>query len=108
MVERGRFKVVIEAWLAAANDADLATKVGPVIAGFAEVVEPSRHDVLPDAEAVALFLTLREAILGLALGRATQGGPLPHERTVVDRLVEIARAHDARSTRQDALTGGTP
>lgn len=102
VVDHGRFKIVIEAWLAAANDPELGAAIGPVVERFAKVVDPNeRRTLLPDDESRSLFLTAREAMLGLALGRATAGGPLGHERAVVDRLLELAQRHDAR-------TGGRP
>ena len=101
VVDRGRFKIVIEAWLAAANDADLGAAIGPVVTRFAKLVDPiEQRQLLPDDDARSLYLTCREAILGLALGRATSGEPLAHADDVVDRLLDLARAHDAR-------TGGT-
>lgn len=98
VVAGGGAKIMIEAWLAAANDPDLADAIGPVVAGFAKLVSPDEHAAIVDEESRTLFLTLREAILGLALGRATNGGPLPHEDVVVDRLIAIARAHDSEGT----------
>ncbi|WP_208294131.1 TetR/AcrR family transcriptional regulator [Ilumatobacter fluminis] len=102
VIERGRFKIVIEAWLAAANDPELGRAIGPVVTRFAKLVDPAeRRDLAPDDATRALYLTAREAMLGLALGRATAQGPLPHERIVVDQLIELARIHDERR-------GGTP
>lgn len=94
---RPELKAVIEAWLAAANDAELRDELGGVITGFAKVVHPDQvPGLLDDAEARAVYLTAREAILGLALGRACTGGqPLPHERTVLRRLRAQADAVDA-------------
>lgn len=97
-----RFKAVIEAWSAAGNDPELALELGPAIQRFAKLVSPTgagRGTLLGDADAKAFFLTAREAMLGLALGRATNGGrPLGHERTVLNRLRADARAVDARRT----------
>ncbi len=92
------FKVVIEAWLAAANDPELGRAIGPVVERFAKLVHPDRRsDLLADEEAQAFFLMAREAILGLALGRATSGGrALPHEPMVVEQLTRLAHEHDAR------------
>ena len=95
VIATGRMKIVIEAWLAATNDAELGRSIGPVIARFAKLVDPTGADVVR-SEADRLFvLTARETMLGLALGRATTGGPLPHEDAVVGRLVALARAHDS-------------
>lgn len=97
VVESGRFKIVLEAWLAAANDPDLGRALGPVIERFAKLVSPDANAVLPDANSRSLYLTMREAMLGLALGRSANGGPLGHEQLVVDQLLTLARNHDARS-----------
>ncbi|MEM9174908.1 MAG: TetR/AcrR family transcriptional regulator [Myxococcota bacterium] len=95
------FKVVIEAWLAAANDPTLGEAIGPVIERFAKLMEPEmRSDVLPDEAAQSFFLLTRETLIGLALGRATNGGlPLSHEATVLGHLSRIANDHDARLAR---------
>ncbi|MCG8592626.1 MAG: TetR/AcrR family transcriptional regulator, partial [Proteobacteria bacterium] len=92
------FKVVIEAWLAAANDPALGRAIGPVVERFAKLVHPDRRsDLLADEEAQAFFLMAREAVLGLALGRATSGGrALPHEARVLEHLTRLAHEHDAR------------
>lgn len=92
------FKVVIEAWLAAANDEELRTTIGPVVERFAELVHPDqRSDVFADDDAKVFFLTARETILGLALGRATnRGRPVRHEQAVLQNLSRLAQEHDAR------------
>jgi AcrR family transcriptional regulator len=96
-----RFKAVLEAWSAAGNDPELAHEIGPAMTRFARLVSPAgagRGSPLADADAKAFFLTAREAMLGLALGRATNGGrPLGHERTVLARLRAEAAALDART-----------
>ena len=75
------FKVVIEAWLAAAND-------------------PALRGALDD-EAQAFFWMARGARLGLALGRATnRGRPVGHEPGVLEHLMQIADRHDARIERE--------
>ena len=91
------FKVVIEAWLAAANDPALRVEIAPVIERFAKLVHPERRgDLLADDAAQTFFLMARETMLGLALGRATSPGRLEHETRVVDQLLELAVAHDDR------------
>ena len=91
------FKVVIEAWLAAANDPALGEAIGPVVERFAKLVHPDRRpDVLLDEPAQTFFLMARETMLGLALGRATSRGPLPHEERVLEQLLRLAHEHDAR------------
>jgi AcrR family transcriptional regulator len=93
-----RFKAVIEAWLAMANEPSLRGELGPVVAEFAGLVNPDRNTaILTDAERRDFFLTARESMLGLALGRATNGGkPLRHERAVLACLRSHAAALDAR------------
>lgn len=91
------FKVVIEAWLAAANDSELRVEIGPVIERFAKLVEVERHPELrADDLAESFYLMARETIFGLALGRATNRAPLPHEDRVLETLLRLAEEHDAR------------
>jgi len=95
-----RFKAVIEAWLAMANDPGLRAEVGPVVAEFATLVRPdtTAPSLLVSAERRQFYALAREALLGLALGRATNGGtPLGHERSVLDRLRAEATAIDGRA-----------
>ena len=96
-----RFKAVIEAWSAAGNDPGLAAELGPAIARFAKLVSPAnagREGSVRDPDAKAFFLMAREAMLGLALGRATNGRkPLGHEPTVLTRLRAEAAAFDTRA-----------
>ncbi len=91
------FKVVLEAWLACANDPELGRTLGPVVAAFATLVGVDRWpELLADDEARTFYLTARESLLGLAWGRAINRGPLAHESLVLDQLLTTARAHDAR------------
>ena len=96
-----RFKAVIEAWSAAGNAPDLAAELRPAMTRFAKLVAPDgagRDTSLATADAKSFILMVREAMLGLALGRATNGGnPLPHERIVLRRLRDEAAAFDART-----------
>jgi hypothetical protein len=95
-----RFKAVLEAWSAAGNDPELAAELAPAIARFAKLVSPTGAlaPVLRDPDAQAFFLTAREAMLGLALGRSTNGGrPLGHEAIVLARLRVEAAVFDART-----------
>ncbi len=93
-----RFKAVLEAWSAAGNDPELAVELRPTMMRFAKLVSPEsagRESPLRDTDAKTFFLTAREAMLGLALGRATNGGkPLGHERAVLRRLRAEAEAID--------------
>jgi AcrR family transcriptional regulator len=92
-----RFKAVIEAWLAMANDPRLRAEIGPVVAEFAGLVNPDGITaILSDAERRDFFVAARESMLGLALGRATNGGkPLGHERRVLARIRSDAANIDA-------------
>lgn len=92
------FKVVLEGWLAGANDPELGRVLDPVIETFAKLVGPDRWlDVLADDEARTFYLVARESLLGLAWGRAiNRGGSLPHEQLVLDHLTTTAKSHDAR------------
>jgi AcrR family transcriptional regulator len=84
-----RFKAVLEAWLAMANDPGLRQEIGPVVAEFATLVSPEQlaPKLLADEDDRARYVMAREALLGLALGRATNGGrPLGHEDVVLAQL----------------------
>lgn len=92
-----RFKAVMEAWWAAGNDPELARQIGPVVARFAALVSPrnSASKRFRDPAVATFLLTSREALLGLAMGRATSGGrPLDHEAAVLTALREQATALD--------------
>jgi AcrR family transcriptional regulator len=89
-----RFKAVIEAWLAMANDPALRSGIGPVVAEFASLVNPDGiTTILDTAEKRNFFVMARESMLGLALGRATnRGRALGHERRVLAFLRAQATA----------------
>jgi AcrR family transcriptional regulator len=92
-----RFKAVIEAWLAMANDPTLREEIGPVVAEFSTLVRPDSvaPSILTDDDHRSFYLSARETMLGLALGRATHGGKaLGHERQVLARLRVEAMALD--------------
>ena len=101
-----RFKAVIEAWSAAGNDPQLALEIGPAILRFAKLVSPTAGDrgsPVRDADTKAFVLLAREAMIGMALGRATNGGkPLGHERSVLARLRAEADELDARAAAEEA------
>lgn len=97
-IRQPSFKVVLEAWLAGGNDADLARMLDPVVAMFAKLFGPDRFaDLLVDDDSRAFYLAARESLLGLGWGRAVSGGrSLAHEHVVLDHLIDTARTHDAR------------
>jgi AcrR family transcriptional regulator len=89
IVGQPRFKAVLEAWLAMANDPTLSAEIGPVVIEFARLVNPEGKDsmILVDEAHRAYYLMARETMLGLALGRATNGGrALGHEKAVLETL----------------------
>lgn len=95
IVGQPRFKAVLEAWLAMANDPTLRAEIGPVVLEFASLVNPERKasPILADADHRSYYLMARETLLGLALGRATNNGkPLGHEKAVLSRLRSGAAA----------------
>jgi AcrR family transcriptional regulator len=102
-ISNPRFKAVIEAWLAMANDPNLAREIGPVVAEFASLVSPvaSPATVLSNVDASEFYLFAREAMLGLALGRATtrSANRDDRERIVLDRLRTEAAALDRSAAR---------
>jgi AcrR family transcriptional regulator len=92
-----RFKAVLEAWLAMANDPHLQAEIGPVVAELSTLLRPDSvaPAILTDEAHRDLYALAREAMLGLALGRATNGGaPLGHEARVLARLRADAAALD--------------
>jgi AcrR family transcriptional regulator len=93
-----RFKAVLEAWLAMANDPRLRVEIGPVVAEFAALVNPDHiTKILSDADRRDFFVAARESMLGLALGRATNGGKaLGHERRVLARIRAEATTLDGK------------
>jgi AcrR family transcriptional regulator len=97
-ISNPRFKAVLEAWLAMANDPNLRDEIGPVVAEFAELVRPegSVARALADPAGRDFYLLAREAMLGLALGRATNfdSKPLAHERRVLALLRAQAATFD--------------
>lgn len=106
VVRQPQFKAVLEAWLAMANDPGLREQIGPVVLEFAGLVQPERDQssILVDDARRGFYLMAREALLGLALGRATNGGrPLGHEPAVLQALRDGAtaldRGTDGRSSR---------
>jgi AcrR family transcriptional regulator len=93
-----RFKAIIEAWLAMANDPTLRDEIGPVMAEFSALLRPEvlAPNLVTGAVRRDFAVTARETMFGLALGRAASGGkPLGHERRVLARLRADAAAIDA-------------
>lgn len=89
IVGQPRFKAVLEAWLAMANEPTLRAEIGPVVVEFSKLVNPAGKTtpILADDTHRNYYLMARETLLGLALGRATNSGrPLRHEKAVLETL----------------------
>jgi AcrR family transcriptional regulator len=102
-----RFKAVLEAWWAAGNDPQHAAEIGPVVRRFATLVSPQNAAAtrFSTPETATFLLLAREAMLGLAMGRATNGRrPLGHERLILDRLRAEADHIDAAFIGEEELT----
>ncbi|MEM9466123.1 MAG: TetR/AcrR family transcriptional regulator [Actinomycetota bacterium] len=94
------FKAVIELWLASQNAPEIAAAMTAHVRSLAWLFAPDAvlgdppDEADPDLRA-AIYRTAAEAFIGLALGRASQGGePVAHEAQVIDFLARIARAAD--------------
>lgn len=105
-----RFKAVLEAWSAAGNAPELAAEIRPAIMRIAKLMSPAnagRDSPLRDADRRAFFLLAREAMIGLALGRAINGGrPVGHEGVVLRRLRAEAAGFDEREGNTTPETEG--
>jgi AcrR family transcriptional regulator len=99
------FKIVIEVWLAARNDAALRVELQPVIQRIKRAATPELNDSLAaqvgrSPEDIAFYRLILESMIGMALGRAVSpdGKPMGHEETVVALLKDMARSRDKRSS----------
>jgi AcrR family transcriptional regulator len=95
------FKIVIEAWLAARNDAELRVELRPVIERIKRAATPELNETLAakvgrSAQDIAFYRLILESMIGMALGRAVapDGKPMGHEESVVALLKELARKRD--------------
>lgn len=101
-----RFKAVMEAWWAAGNSPEIARTVRPVMSRIATLVSPDKSHVphFQQSEIATFISVSREAMLGLAMGRATNGGkPLPHEKSVLKALRDQAYLFDCKFLRSHSL-----
>jgi AcrR family transcriptional regulator len=94
---RPEYKAVIELWLAARNEPDLAPILEPTILRIRDLANPRLNPALlgwlgESEDAVSFYRLLLETMIGLALGRAvTPGdGALGHEDRVVALLGRLA------------------
>ncbi len=99
-VIRPEFKAIIELWLASKNDPELGRTLTNAIALGAPMFDPAAAlgDVDTDGQTHAVFQTIKEACIGLGVGRATGSAALGHEQVVFGVLLDMARAADNRAT----------
>jgi AcrR family transcriptional regulator len=97
-VGQREFKAVIELWLAARNDSELAKTLGPVIDGVGATImtfiEDGAIPVDTGSRSAACFRLAMEAMIGLALGRAISptDTALSHTDEVLSILIELIDA----------------
>ncbi len=97
------FKAVIELWLAARNEPELAATLAPVIDRFGQAIDPQSEYVrsgVPKGWDIspAFHRLLIEAMIGMALGRAVMpAGKMGHEEEVLQLLRSYAQESDAPS-----------
>ena len=100
IISERRFKAVIEAWLAIANEPSLRDELGPIMVEFSTLMRPEllAQDLVADGERLDFYLLARETMFGLALGRAMNGGvALGHEQPVLARLRADAAVIDTNA-----------
>jgi len=97
VVSRPEFKAVIEIWLAARNDPALDPGVLREITRYKHLFTPEDNPALAKRlgntrQTVSYYRLCVEAMIGMALGRATSPGhkPLEHETLVIDQLKAAA------------------
>jgi len=97
-VRQPEFKAIIELWLASKNDPELGQTLSEAIGLGAPMFDPATalvaSEIDIEADAHAVFQTIKEACIGLGVGRATGNAALKHEDAVVGVLVELARSVD--------------
>lgn len=103
-VSRPEFKAIIEIWLAARNNAELGKELHPAIAKLSLLFSSKENPHLArviggNPENASLYRVAFEAMIGLALGRATSpnNAPVAHEDDVIESLVALARAASSRT-----------
>lgn len=114
-LEHPEFRAVIELWLACRNEPTLGETLGLAIDRFSTLFAPTANDGIErllqdDAELVAFYRLAFEALIGLALGRATSrdARPVAHEQQVLDLLLSMARERDHHSRSATAsIPGGS-
>ena len=99
-ITQREFKAVIELWLASRNDEAFGKRLAEAIAEGSELFSPemvlarkSEHQRSKEFEAI--YRTITEALIGIGLGRAINGGEaMAHEAMVLQSLLKLARKND--------------
>jgi AcrR family transcriptional regulator len=99
-VTQREFKAVIELWLASTNDKAFGKRLAQAIEQGSKLFSPEmvlirkrEHKRSKDFEAV--YRTITEALIGIGLGRAINGGTaMAHESMVLQTLQNLARQND--------------
>jgi len=105
-----RFKAVIEAWLAVANDGELRREIGPVITRFSKLVDPAGRTQRRrrDPDPALLSHARAETMLGLALGRAVGARPRAFHTQRERARSPARRGGDARTPEPGPAVTNTP
>ena len=99
-VTQPEFKAVIELWLASTNDKAFGKRLAQAIEQGSKLFSPEmvlirkrEHKRSKDFEAI--YRTITEALIGIGLGRAINGGTaMAHEPMVLQTLQSLARQND--------------
>lgn len=94
------FKAIIELWLGSQNDPELSEVLAEAMAQGSLLFDPSMilSSEVPrgDDRSERIYRTINEALVGLGVGIATNGGrQLGHHDAVVETLLDLARSTDA-------------
>ena len=103
------FKVVLELWLAAANDKALRSRVFPVMQEFSDSIEPTAAHLLPDlavntSRFSGVVGLLMYVVQGMGLARATFGREDDDESLYTRPLIkELIRRAFEKDTQPEGL-----
>lgn len=99
-VTQREFKAVIELWLASRNDEAFGKRLAQAIEQGAKLFSPEmvlirKREHKRSKEFEAVYRTITEALIGIGLGRAINGGTaMAHESMVLQTLRKLARQND--------------
>ena len=108
------FKAVIELWLASQNSPEIGAAMTAHVRSLAWLFAPDAilGELAPGTDPTlrgTLYRTVAEALIGLAVGRASQGGaPLAHEQQVMEFLARLAAAAERGDLQTILEPGATP